>query len=90
MPGNSLAVCRKRHGRICLKPARESNSLANSTVNMHRETPYQVSWAIIFPGNVQAYLVTNSGYFVHNGTRDPKAGFNLGEVLVNAYDEAFQ
>ena len=48
------------------------------------------SWAIIFPGNVQAYLVTNSGYFVHNGTRDPKASFNLGEVLVNAYNEAFQ
>jgi hypothetical protein len=48
------------------------------------------SWAIIFPGNVQAYLVTNSGYFVHDGTRDPKAGFNLGEVLVNAYNKAFQ
>jgi hypothetical protein len=48
------------------------------------------SWAVVFPGNVQAYLVTNSGYFVHDGTRDPKAGLNLGEILVKAYNEAFR
>jgi len=48
------------------------------------------SWAVVFPGHVQAYLVTNSGYFVPNGTRDPEAGFNLGEILVRAYNEGFQ
>ena len=48
------------------------------------------SWAMVFPGHVQAYVVTNSSYFVHNGTRDPNAGFNLGEVLVRAYNEAFK
>jgi len=48
------------------------------------------AWAIMFPGHVEAYLLTNSGFFVQNFDRDPDTGFSLGEILLDAYQQAFR
>lgn len=48
------------------------------------------SWGVVFPGHVQAYLVTNSGFMVENFDRDPESGLSLGEVLLDAYQQAFK
>ncbi|HEV8391543.1 MAG TPA: serine hydrolase domain-containing protein [Dongiaceae bacterium] len=48
------------------------------------------AWAIIFPGHVEAYLVTNSSFQIEDFDRNPDNGLNLGEVLLDAYQQGFK